>query len=86
MIERHYVLQYHLYAAALQRHLKRRRPDGGGDYDHQQHFGGVGYVFLRGLQPDAATGLFFDRPSDPLLTAINRRLDGPEDGGPQTAG
>jgi len=86
MIERHYVLQYHLYAAALQRHLKRRRPDGGGDYDHQQHFGGVGYVFLRGLQPDAATGLFFDRPSDPLLTAINRRLDGPENGGPQTAG
>ena len=70
MLDHHYVLQYHLYAAALQRHLTHRLPD----YDPQQHFGGVWYVFLRGLQPGAQTGLFFDRPNPSLLTAINRRL------------
>jgi exodeoxyribonuclease V beta subunit len=78
MCRRHYVLQHHLYAAALQRHLASRL---GERYDPEQHFGGVWYVFLRGLQPGTERGIVFDRPSGALLAALNRRL-----GGEPTAG
>jgi len=54
-----YVLQYHLYALALHLHLKARLPG----YDYHRHFGGVHYVFLRGLDPGRpGHGVFRDRP------------------------
>lgn len=49
MREAGYVLQGCLYAVALHRHLRARRVD----YDPRRHFGGVHYVFLRGLAPGA---------------------------------
>jgi exodeoxyribonuclease V beta subunit len=72
MLDHHYVLQYHLYAAALQRHLRCRLKN----YDYAEHFGGVCYVFLRGLQRGEPTGVFFDRPAEDLLAALDRTLDG----------
>ncbi|MEM9597045.1 MAG: 3'-5' exonuclease, partial [Acidobacteriota bacterium] len=45
MMEHHYILQYHLYSVALHRFLALRQPD----YDYDRHFGGVFYVFLRGV-------------------------------------
>lgn len=51
-----YDLQYSLYALALHRYLGERLAD----YQPQQHFGGVYYLYLRGMQPGAQTGLFFD--------------------------
>lgn len=45
MIEHRYDFQYQLYALALHRFLKSRVAD----YDYQQHFGGVYYLFLRGF-------------------------------------
>ena len=54
-----YVLQYHLYALALHLHLKARLPG----YDYHRHFGGVHYVFLRGIDPGRpGHGVFQDRP------------------------
>ncbi len=60
MIARAYVLQYHLYAVALHRHLQLRLPG----YQFAQHFGGVRYLFLRGISPETpGHGIFADRPS-----------------------
>ena len=43
MMRELYVLQYHLYAVALDRYLAFRIPD----YQYSTHFGGVYYLFLR---------------------------------------
>ncbi|MBS2694220.1 hypothetical protein KFY51_30350, partial [Salmonella enterica subsp. enterica serovar 1,4,[5],12:i:-] len=48
MAEHRYDLQYQLYTLALHRYLRHRLPD----YDYRRHFGGVIYLFLRGV--DAA--------------------------------
>jgi exodeoxyribonuclease V beta subunit len=69
MAEHHYFLQYHLYALALHRYLERRVAD----YSHERCFGGVYYLFLRGMAPQhpLGTGVFFDRPSEALLRTLD---------------
>lgn len=64
MVEADYVLQYHLYTVALHRYLAARLAA----YDYQRHFGGVFYIFLRGVAQGSDHGIFFDRP-DPALVA-----------------
>ncbi len=55
-----YDVQYHIYTVALHRFLKLRKSD----YSYEKHFGGVIYLFLRGLDPKyTSRGVFFDRPS-----------------------
>ena len=44
-----YDLQYVIYTLALHRWLRFRRAD----YDYDAHFGGVRYLFCRGLDPAA---------------------------------
>jgi exodeoxyribonuclease V beta subunit len=70
----HYVLQYHLYAVALVRHLERKLPG----FDYARDFGGVHYLFLRGISRarGPATGVWFERPPLARLRAISRVLDG----------
>jgi exodeoxyribonuclease V beta subunit len=72
MAHHHYYLQYHLYTVALHRYLRQRLPD----YDYAQHFGGVYYLFLRGMSPahPAGTGVFFDRPAFGLIDELDRAL------------
>ena len=76
MEEHDYVLQYHLYAVALHRHLTRRLPG----YDFETHMGGAYYLFLRGMSPDAprGCGIFYDRPSRSLIEALSACLGEPE--------
>ena len=77
MVEHHYVLQYHLYAVALHRLLQYRL----GGYDYDNHFGGVYYLFVRGMTPrtGADCGVFRDRPSAQLIGSLSELFDG---GGP----
>jgi exodeoxyribonuclease V beta subunit len=66
-----YVLQYHLYAVALHRFLAARL---GPAYSYETHFGGVYYLFLRGMQggaPRADTGVFRDRPPAERIEALS---------------
>jgi exodeoxyribonuclease V beta subunit len=49
MTRHHYVLQSHLYVIALHRFLALRKPR----YRYAEHFGGVFYLFLRGIDPSA---------------------------------
>jgi exodeoxyribonuclease V beta subunit len=60
MLEHNYYLQYHLYTLAADLFLEKRLPA----YDYQTHFGGVFYIFLRGIDPkDPSRGIFRDRPA-----------------------
>jgi exodeoxyribonuclease V beta subunit len=71
MAREHYMLQYHLYAAALHLHLRARLPG----YDCGRHFGGVYYLFLRGIDPKRP-GVFFDRPAPERIEALAKFLVG----------
>lgn len=60
----YYNLQYLIYATALDRHLALRMPD----YSYETHFGGVFYIFLRGVDASAGDyGIFRDRPPKELI-------------------
>ena len=60
MIHHDYVLQYLLYAVALDRHLASRIEG----YDYDLHMGGAYYLCLRGFAEGRTPGcgVFFDRP------------------------
>jgi len=62
-----YDLQYMLYTVALHRFLSR----GVGGYCYEDHFGGVVYMFLRGIDENAAPGcgIYGIRPG---LEAVRR--------------
>lgn len=67
----YYFLQYHLYTLALHRHLATTLSG----YDYERHFGGVFYVFLRGVdQTDPASGIYYDRPSSGLVKRLEKVL------------
>jgi exodeoxyribonuclease V beta subunit len=74
MAEHDYFLQYHLYVVAADRWLRRRVKG----YDYEKRFGGVFYLFARGMSPAhaAGTGVFFDRPRAALVGALSEVLDG----------
>jgi exodeoxyribonuclease V beta subunit len=67
MARESYLLQYLIYTVALHRYLRLRLPD----YHYERHFGGVYYLFLRGMNPALGPecGVFHDRPPA-VLTAV----------------
>ena len=75
MSHSHYVLQYHIYTLALHRYLSYRL---GERYRFEEHFGGVLYLFMRGMSPDYApqTGVFFDRPPQALVEGLSALMEG----------
>jgi len=87
MIDHRYDFQYQLYSLALHRLLAGRLPD----YDFERHFGGVYYLFLRGMDATVGTnigensvdtgnsnfGVFHNRPSQAFITELDTLfLDG----------
>jgi len=64
-----YLLQYHIYSVALHRYLSLRLAH----YCYEQHFGGVYYLFVRGMRPEWGnqTGIFYDMPSEDLVIALS---------------
>ncbi len=73
----HYFLQYHLYALAVHRYLGFRKAG----YDYGRDFGGVFYLFLKGMTPATGPthGVFFEKPPLRRLEALSRLLDDPRD-------
>ncbi len=68
MIDHRYDLQYQLYTLALHRYLQHRLRD----YDYQRDFGGVFYLFLRGMDGTSPhNGIFATRPSEAFVNEIN---------------
>ncbi len=71
-VEAHnYDLQYFIYCIALHRFLEARLAD----YDYDRSFGGVMYLFLRGMHGDATTGVFTDSPPRSLIAHLNALLN-----------
>ncbi|TFY97573.1 exodeoxyribonuclease V subunit beta [Ramlibacter humi] len=80
MREAGYHLQYLLYTVAVHRWLRARKAG----YDYERHFGGVLYLFVRGVRPGwvledgTPAGVFHDRPPKALVDALDAVLDGKE--------
>jgi exodeoxyribonuclease V beta subunit len=70
-----YSLQYLIYCLALDLYLERRLKD----YDYERRFGGVFYIFMRGVDPDSGLdcGIYRDRPTADLMARLRRELVGP---------
>lgn len=64
-----YDLQYLLYTVAVHRWLRFSRPD----YAFSRHFGGVRYLYARGLDARfPGRGVFSDLPAEDLILALDR--------------
>ena len=76
MAQQGYQLQYLLYTVALHRYLRQRLQG----YDYEKHFGGVSYLFVRGVRPawtnadGSAAGVYFHRPSLAVIEELDALL------------
>ncbi|HHH55254.1 MAG TPA: hypothetical protein ENK91_16445, partial [Bacteroidetes bacterium] len=64
--ENNYFLQYYIYTIAAKRFLEKHIPD----FDFNLNFGGVYYLFLRGMRMDKDTGIFFAKPQKDIIDRI----------------
>jgi exodeoxyribonuclease V beta subunit len=71
-----YYLQYLVYCVALHRYLGARVRG----YTYESHFGGVRYLFVRGMQAAAGArlGVYADRPAWSLINALDAYLSSRE--------
>ena len=72
--ESFYFLQYHIYTVALNKFLQLRMSD----YRYETHFGGVYYLFLRGMDPAWGHdyGIYYDRPEEGLIKNLTDTMIG----------
>ena len=80
MQQSHYLLQGMMYLLALHRYLKKHVPQ----YDYHMHFGGIFYVFIRGLRPipsstdpspfSATNGIYHMLPPASLMQSMEQTL------------
>jgi exodeoxyribonuclease V beta subunit len=67
MREHNYGLQYWLYSVVLHQYLQTRLPD----YLFAEHFGGVRYLFVRGMQQEQAmSGVYSDLPDEQKINEL----------------
>lgn len=69
MTAHRYDLQYLIYTVALHRYLKHRM----NDYRFGSHFGGIYYLFLRGMAPESApqNGIFYHLPEKEFIEQLD---------------
>ena len=65
-----YNLQYMIYTIAVKRWLSQRVPD----FDYHRHFGGVIYLFLRGIRQGSTTGIFTALPEYRKILELEKLL------------
>ncbi|PTM11619.1 MAG: hypothetical protein DA443_06845, partial [Bacteroidetes bacterium] len=75
VLESGYDLQYSIYLVALIRYLRPRIPN----FNIEEHIGGVGYLFVRGLDPafGEGYGVYFCKPVAKTLEQIDKELRRP---------
>ncbi len=66
-----YEFQYLIYTLALSQYLKIRLPD----YDYQRHFGGVFYIFVRGVDERIREdfGIYRARPNGAMIEELTKK-------------
>lgn len=76
MKKHNYYLQYMLYLSAFDKYMTTVDPG----YSYEKNFGGIIYVFLRGVDAESdKTGIFQDRPDEQKLRKIQWLLEGKHD-------
>lgn len=67
-----YILQYIIYTLALNEYLALRIPG----YNYDVNFGGVFYIFLRGVHPEFGPeyGIYNDKPDIKLIEALRKEI------------
>ena len=70
MLTHHYVLQYHIYTVALHRFLLSRMRN----YSYERNFGGVYYLFVRGMKVGTNRGIFNDLPDPETVKVLDKFL------------
>ena len=70
MNENNYHLQYLLYTLAVKKYLQSRLPD----FDYERDFGGVIYMFLRGVRKDSSSGVYVQKPSEETISNLENVL------------
>jgi len=72
MTAQYYFLQYYIYTVALDKYLKLRQPG----YHYERDFGGVLYIFLRGIDPQKGHefGVYCDTPPAEFIAELSEQL------------
>ena len=70
MTDSNYHLQYLIYTMASRLYLKNRIPD----FTYNKHFGGVVYLFLRGMRNESKNGMFVKKPSEDILDRLEKLI------------
>ena len=68
--DKSYDIQYHFYALALSKYLESRVSG----YEYSTHFGGVFYLFVRGIHPEKETGIFYHKPGKEIIRKLDKKL------------
>jgi len=77
MYQHNYGLQYWIYSVVVHRYLKRRV----NHYNYAEHFGGVLYLFVRGMEPQQPeSGIYSTKPDEATLMALDIALGGDHEG------
>ncbi len=75
MQSHNYGLQYWIYTLVLHRHMQNIIPG----YSYRKHFGGVIYLFVRGMSPDIpGSGVFSTLPDYDTLLELDQVVGGDE--------
>lgn len=73
MCDHNYGLQYWLYSVVLHQYLQQRLPD----YQFAEYFGGVRYLFVRGMQTEQAmSGVYSDMPDERRIIQLAELFKG----------
>lgn len=73
IIHSKYYLQFHIYSLALHLLLKQKLKSA---YHYEQHFGGVLYVFLRGIGLGKGSGVFYEKMPLGLIEDMSELMIG----------
>lgn len=68
MSENNYHLQYHLYTLAASKYLTQCLPH----FDYEKDFGGVIYLFVRGVRKGTETGIFLAKPEKENIATMEQ--------------
>ena len=70
MNNNNYHLQYLIYTLAAKKYLESRLPG----FNYEKDFGGVIYLFLRGIRANSTSGIFCQKPQHSLLMKLEEIL------------
>jgi exodeoxyribonuclease V beta subunit len=73
MNENNYHLQYLIYTLAAKKYLESRLPG----FDYETQFGGVIYLFVRGVRQHEQTGIFTCKPAIERINLLEQSLRAP---------